>query len=84
MSAMLSAVHGPDTGAPSRGPAGMGRESLAALLLDLELRTADDFRSVAGPARRAERTARRRPASRPVPGALVQLYSRYFSASNPG
>src|SRR5690349_3952872 len=59
MSAMLSAVHGPDTGAPSRGPAGVGRESLAALLLDLELRTADDFRSVAGPARRAERTARR-------------------------
>ncbi|MGW4943362.1 diguanylate cyclase [Actinoplanes sp. NPDC004185] len=59
MSAMLSAVHGPDTGAPSRGPAGVSRESLAALLLDLELRTADDFRSVAGPARRAERTAHR-------------------------
>jgi diguanylate cyclase (GGDEF)-like protein len=54
MSAMLSAVHGPDAGASEQSP---DRESLGALLLDLELRTVDDFRSVAAPARRAERVA---------------------------
>ncbi|RSM70735.1 GGDEF domain-containing protein [Actinoplanes sp. ATCC 53533] len=61
MSAMLSAVDEPGTDrtAPtaSPGPATVTRESLADLLHDLELRTVEDFRAVAGPARRAERVA---------------------------
>jgi two-component system cell cycle response regulator len=58
MSTVLSAVAEPGADMSPGSRAAVSRESLAALLHELELRTVDDFRAVAGPARRAERVAR--------------------------